>query len=504
MEVTKPGLMKPHLIFTFLFTFSITFSVAQTCNIIDFGARDDSTFLNTRSIQSAINKCYSNGGGEVIVPSGKYYTGTVFLKSNVYLNLMPGAILQGSYNPTDYPEYNIAKAEKFGTITHNGLYIQYMKAIVIADGANHTGIKGEGVIRGAGDGKAFQLGLNKDGKPMNIFFIGCSKILLRDISVLNSAQVTISISGCDKVTIDRIFIQSLTNWNCDGLDIDAKEVTLSNCMIDSEDDALCFKSEYLNKFCENITVTNCTLSSICNGIKWGTGSRSGFRNFTIDNCVIKKGSFNGYRHFVMTPDIVYQPDSNSVNTGIVILGVDGGVVENINISNIVMTDVLTPIVIRIGRRFVTPDNKPSILRHIRIQNVIAESRTVIPCIIAGLEDSPVEDVKISNIRISIPIAIGLDSFKSFTAIIPENEKSYPENRMFGVKLPGSAFYIRHAKDVYFNDVSIIFNNEDARPVFYMDDVKGIRLKSVFINDKILVKNEAMILQKNSESIDVID
>lgn len=497
--------MKKYIVITWVLSlFVIGQSVAQTYNIVDFGAKTDSTILNTKAIQAAIDKCHSKGGGEVIVPAGTYYTGTVFLKSNVYLHLTAGAVLQGSYNPSDYPEYNIAAAKKFGTITHNGLYVQYMKAIVIADKAESMGIIGEGTLKGAGEGQAFQLGLNKDGKPKNIFFIGCKDVILRGVNIYNAAQVCVSISGCERVLIDGIYIRSLTNWNCDGLDVDAKDVRIANCIIDSEDDALCFKSEYLDKFCENITVTNCVLSSICNGIKWGTGSRTGFRNFTVDNCVVKKGSVNGYRHFVMIPSVVYQPDSNSVNSGIVIGCVDGGVLENINISNIVMTDVLSPIVIRAGRRFMNPNNKPSIIRHIRIQNIIAESRSIIPSVITGLEDSPIEDIHISNVRISIPISVSADSLKTFPKVIPEAEKSYPENRMFGQRLPASAFYIRHVKGLILNDISITYKEADARPAFYLDDVKGIRLKSIFIEDKKLLKQETMLIEKKSERVEVRD
>ena len=63
--------------------------------------------------------------------------------------------------------------KKFGTITHNGLYLEFMKALVIADRAENVGIIGQGTLKGAGEGQAFQLGLNKDGKPKNIFFVGC-------------------------------------------------------------------------------------------------------------------------------------------------------------------------------------------------------------------------------------------------------------------------------------------------------------------------------------------
>lgn len=415
---------------------------AQLYNIVDFGAKADSTVLNTKAIQAAIDNCYGKGGGEVLVPAGVYYTGTLLLKSNVYLHLLPGAVVQGSYRPADYPDQSIVAAQKFGTITHNGLYVTSMKALIVADKAHHTGIMGQGTLKGTGEGSAFQLGLNKDGKPKNIFFIGCTDVLLEGITILNSAQVTVSISGCERVAIDRIYLRSWVNWNSDGLDIDGKDITISNCIIDSEDDALCFKSEYLGRFCENITVTNCTLSSICNGIKFGTGSRTGFRNITVNNCVIKKGSVNGYRHWNMTLDIVYAPDETSVNTGIVILAVDGGLVENINISNIIMTDVLSPLFIRVGKRFLSPEGKPSVMRHLTIQNVRADSRSTIPSIIAGLAESPVEDVQLSNIRISIPIGVSADSVRTFPALTPEDLKGYPENRLtFGLKLPASAFML---------------------------------------------------------------
>ncbi|WP_158408775.1 glycoside hydrolase family 28 protein [Fibrella aestuarina] len=479
--------------------------LGQSYSIRDFGAKTDSTFLNTKAIQKAIDKCHANGGGEVVVPAGTFYTGTIFLKSNVYLHLMPGAVLQGSYNPADYPEHDILAAKKFGTITHNGLYLTYMKALVIADKATHTGIIGLGTLRGPGEGKAFQLGLNKDGKPKNIFFIGCQDVLLEGIRILNSAQITVSISGCERVTINRIYLHSWVNWNCDGLDIDGKDVIIANSIIDSEDDALCFKSEYLAKFCENITVTNCVLSSICNGIKFGTGSRSGFRNITVTNCIIKKSDVNAFRHWDMPPSVVYKPEETSVNCGIVILGVDGGLVENINISDIVMTDVLSPIFIRVGKRFVNPEQKPSVMRHINIQNIRAETRSIIPSIIAGLEESPAEDIRLSNIRIAIPIRVSADSLQTIPAVIPESIKGYPENRVtFGTKLPASAFYIKHAKNLTLSDITITQSQPDARSAFYLDDVVGMKLRTVTIDNKKLVKSEAMLVHKKSEQIELID
>jgi hypothetical protein len=207
----------------------------------------------------------------------------------------------------------------------------------------------------------------------------------------------------------------------------------------------------------------------------------------------------------MPPSIVYQPEIQSLNTGIVILGVDGGIVENINISDIIMTDVLSPIFIRVGKRFLNPENKPSVMRQINIQKIRVESRSVIPSVIAGLEESPVEDIRLSNIRISVPITVSSDSLKTFPAVIPENLKGYPENRItFGTKISAAAFYIKHARGITLNDISIKYAENEARPAFLIDNVKGIRLRNVLINDKKMEHNKLMIATNKSQFIEVMN
>ena len=455
-------------------------------NILEFGAVPDGKTLNTKSIQDAIDACNARGGGEVIVPAGTYYTGTIFLKSNVCLNLLSGAVIQGSYDPADYPDHNISSHKKFGTITHNGVYTQTMKSLIIADNAHHISIKGEGMVKGAGEGEAFQLGLNKDGKPKSLFFIGCTHLVLKGIRVYNAGQITVSISGCERVFIDGLYIQSLVNWNNDGLDVDAKDVIIANCIIDSEDDAICFKSEYLDKYCENITVTNCVVTSICNGIKLGTGSRGGFRNITVSNCVINRSKENGFRHWEMTPDIVYKPELPSVNTGIVIMGVDGGFVENINFSDIIMRDVLSTFFVRVGKRFLKPNGETSTMRNITIQNIHAEGRSIIPAVIAGLEESPIENITFSNIHITLPMAVNDKMFESFPAEVFENNKSYPENRItFGMKIPAAAFYVKSVKELTMNGIHIRYPVDEVRPPVRFENTERIKVNDFFVNGEIL-------------------
>lgn len=484
--------------FSIMLLLLAAFSYAQTYNIRDWGATTDTTRLNTKNIQSAIDKCHESGGGEVLVPAGTYYTGTIFLKSNVYLRLLPGSVLQGSYDPAQYPEHNIAARKKYGTITRKDPYTSWLKALIIADNLTNSGIIGEGTVKGAGEGKAFQLGENKSGKPINILFIGCRNIKLKDIRVLNSAQVTISISDCEDMVIDGLYVNSFVNWNTDGMDVDGRNITISNCIIDSEDDALCFKSEYTDKICENITATNCILSSNCNGLKFGTGSKGGFKNIALSNMVIRKPSKDLLRKWNILPGIVKKTNTNSVNTGIVILGVDGGIVENINISDIVMTDVISPIMIRVGKRSLNGQGKPSVMRNISIHGITAEVQSIIPSIIAGLPESTVQDVRISDMRIVLPGDVR--EIKDFPAQVPENDKGYPENRMFGLRLPASGFYARHVEGLYLSDISITTQLQDIRPVFVFDNVSDGILKNIRYNNKPIKNNKTELEKRNNAQV----
>ena len=480
--------------------------LAQTRDIKELGAVGDGRTLNTQIIQRAIDDCATAGGGEVRVPAGIFLTGTLHLKSHITLRLLPGSVLQGSSDPQDYPDHDVSTHQRFSTITHDGAFVKVMKSLIIADRAKDVSIVGEGAIRGAGEAEAFQLGVNKEGKPGNLFFIGCENVRLRDIRVLNAAQLTIAFSGCDRVFVEGIYLQSMSNFNCDGLDVDAREVTIANCIIESEDDALCFKSEYLGRFCENITVTNCVVASICNGIKFGTGSRTGFRNVTVSNCVVRRPNEMAKLHpgqvARLPPEIASDKETPSVNSGISIESVDGGLAENLRISNIVMTDVLSPIYIRVGRRFLTPEGKPSVMRDVSIEHITAHCRSVIPSIIAGLSDSPARDIRLSDIRVTVPIGVPSAMLGDFPESPKEDEKGYPENRQtFGLRLPASAFYIRHAEQVSLRDVVVTCASDEARPPIQTDDLRGLKVRNFLFNGRPLETSDA-IRQIDSEDVEV--
>ena len=98
-----------------------------------------------------------------------------------------------------------------------------------------------------------------------------------------------------------IRIYSHTNWNNDGIDIDGKNVVVSDCVIDCDDDAVCLKSDDDKFVVENVAITNCVIASNCNPIKFGTASRAGFKNVTISNCIIRAASESNIRNWNTVP-----------------------------------------------------------------------------------------------------------------------------------------------------------------------------------------------------------
>ena len=109
-------------------------------------------------------------------------------------------------------------------------------------------------------------------------------------------------------------------------------------------------------------------------------------------------------------------------------------------------------------------------KRIIIENIVVSgAHHEYASIIAGLAESPVEDVRLSNIRIHYK---GGGTKEDAMREVPENEKNYPEPSMFGV-IPVYGFYVRHARGITFDNVEVSFEKTDARPAFMLDNVQDV-------------------------------
>ncbi|MBR5704211.1 MAG: glycoside hydrolase family 28 protein [Bacteroidales bacterium] len=425
--------------------------------ITQTGAREGTGQNNAPAIQKAIDKVSRAGGGTVTVPAGNFLTGPVELKSGVELHLEMGAKLLGIADIDAYENAHWVNSEGKKS-PHCGL--------IYANGQKDIAVTGLGTIDGQGGDPAFNVGkADPGGRPMIILFRDCKNVVVKDVRLENSAHWVEYYTDCEGVRVSGIKVYSHCNYNNDGIDIESKDVVVENCIFDCEDDAICLKGAG-DRLCENVSVTNCIAASNCNAIKLGTGSSVGYRNVSISNITIRRASEDNFRHWSTKIKGITAP--TTVISGIAVEVVDGGICENINISNIAMRDVQTPIFIRMGRR--GSDCSASSLRAVTISGVTAVSESMMSSSITGVPGLYPEDIYLSDIDITAP---GGGTAEMARAVVPEAEAKYPENRQFGHSLPASGLYIRHANNVYLSNVRFHFREPDARPLIVTDDCKNI-------------------------------
>jgi len=458
---------------------SVQLEASTFYNVRDFGAKGDGKTIDSPSINKAIEAAAKVGGGTIIFPAGTYASYSVRLKSNICLQLEAGAILLAAF-PENGIGYDAAEPSEFTKFQDFG-HSHWQNSLIWGEHLENVTICGQGLIDGAGltRNESHLPGVGNKAVSLKL----CRNVIMRDVKMQNCGHFALLATGVDNLTVDNLLIDT----NRDGLDIDCcRNVRISNCTVNSPwDDAIVLKASYGLGFfrdTENVTITNCFVSgydrgSVMNGtyqrdepqapdqgfvtgrIKCGTESSGGFKNIAITNCIFERCR------------------------GLALETVDGGILQDIVISNITMRDIVnSPIFLRLGARMRSPENTAvGEMKRITIDNVnVYNADSRYGCLISGLPNHYIEDVKLSNIRI---VYKGGGTSEQATLTPPESEKLYPEPWMFGF-IPSSSFYIRHAKNIEISDVDISFMQPDFRPSVQLDDVKG----SIFRNVRITQPN----------------
>lgn len=458
------------LILTFCMLQNVT---ARNLNIIELGARADGKTLSTDLIQKAIDDCSASGGGTVTIPTGVFLTGTVFLKNNVILYLENGAVLLGSTKIEDYKRGGVIRAFK----------------------ANNIGITGNGSIDGQGFAFwAYRKGTTYSHKQPSagnlVQFEACKNVIIENVTLRGSESWTLHFLACDEVLVTGIKIRNpLHGPNTDGIDINmCSNVRISNCDIYTNDDAIVLKSrepDYYGKICENITITNCVLTTICNAFKIGTETMSDFRNIVFSNSTIK-GANPGDELAKVTAAYL---DSNRLSierlgpsSGISLETVDGSNLQGVNITNIVMDGARVPIFIRLANRgrYIEVQKRtvpvPGTLKDVIISNIIAYNASSASSI-SSIPGHYVENVLLKNIIIRIK---GGGNKELAGKELDEKIDSYPEGLMWGT-MPVSGFFVRHVKGLQMSDIKVIVDENDMRPLIKFDDVSDLFINNLQTN-----------------------
>ena len=273
--------------------------------ITQLGAGTDSTKLNTKAIQGAIDKASAAGGGTVVVPKGVFLSGALFFKPNTHLRLLAGAKLKGSDNIADYP---------LVPSRMEGQKLDYYAALVNAYKVNGFSITGPGTIDGNGlrFWKRFWFyrdSMQKIGKsatnlevhrPRLLFIWACNNVTVKNVKLHNAGFWTTHLYQCTNVLMDGCDIRSpfrpVKAPSTDAVDIDVcSKVTIRNCYISVNDDGVVIKggkgptAQKLpeNGAVEDILVENCTFGEVHAALTCGSecihANRITMRNCRVDN-----------------------------------------------------------------------------------------------------------------------------------------------------------------------------------------------------------------------------
>ena len=449
-------------------------SSARILDVKTFGATGDGNAIDTPAINRAIEAAAAAGGGTARVPAGNYLCYSIRLKSNVALYLDQNAVIIAA-DPASSTSagYDLAEANTAWDAYQDFGHNHWHNSLLWGEGIENFSILGPGLIWGRGlsrGGGAGPVAEHSGVANKTISLKNCRNVTLRDFSILKGGHFGILATGVDNLTIDNLKIDT----DRDGVDIDCcRNVRISNCSVNSPwDDAICPKSSYALGYAratENVTITNCyvtgayQLGTLLDGtfkrfdpaskipgtgrIKFGTESNGGFKNIAISNCV-----FEGCQ-------------------GLALETVDGGLLEDISITNITMRDIVSaPIFLRLGSRMRGPAGVPvGKLRRILISNVVcSNSNASLGSILSGIPGHAVEDIQLNDIYIQHQ---GGGTAEAAAIQPPEAENNYPEPNMFG-GMPSHGFFLRHAKNISLSNVEISSLEPDARPAFVLEDVRG--------------------------------
>lgn len=443
--------------------------------------------LCTLAVQDAIDQCHAQGGGTVYFPKGEYVLSTVFLKSNVRIELAEGALILGApsfydYAPQekiDYPLYQDASHSYFDC------------SMFVGRNCDNIAIVGQGAIdmRSVWDEDNVRDIVHRG--PKCIALKECNNVEISGLKIDNVTDLAVYFAGCENVDVFdlklRVYIDGISPDN-------SKNVRIHDCEVEAGDDAIVFKTSYtLNRLgaCEDIKVWNCRLKSRCTAIKFGTETNGGFYNIDIQDIDIRDTRI----------------------TGIAIESVDGAIADGIYIKNVKMTNVGAPLFIHVGKRMRGPAGREiGEIRNVTLENITAsgpyepyeiiawnyasyvagdtlqypwkmgvfeytqreefspDEAWQITSNVCGLEGKPLKNITLKNVTLHLDGGV-----QEFNPIVPEEPKPYPEVNTYGRFLPAKGIYFRHIDGLTLDNVTVTVDKTDVREDFVFDRVENLKI-----------------------------
>jgi polygalacturonase len=388
-----------------------------------YGGKADGKTDNSAFFKAAFEDIAQSGGGKLTLASGTWCTGPIELLSSTTLELESDAVISFIPDPNLYtPVFT----------RWEGVECYAMHPCLFAHNQENVTVTGKGRIDGsgkvwwdlkaakkkahqAGPKESYELALAKLNpgyedqpgggggreiqflRPCFVEFNGCKNVVLEGVTLTNSPFWTVHPLYCDGVKIQNITIENPKDApNTDGIDVDScVNVDIIGCSVSVGDDGIAVKSGSgadglrVNKPSENVTIKDCTVRWSHGGIVIGSETAAGIRHILAENC-----------------------DLSGTDRGIRIKSRRGrgGDIFDITLKNLRMEDNLCPIAINmyykcgvtdvnsllfsLEKQPVTPETPH--IHAVKISGVHATGCKASAGFIAGLPESPIENLRISD------------------------------------------------------------------------------------------------------------
>jgi hypothetical protein len=423
-------------------------AAAAVFNVKDYGAKGDGSANDTSAINNAITAASAaSGGGIVEFPKGTYKSSnTIHLKSNITMQLDSGSTIVGaSGTGYDKPESN--QWDSYQDYGHS----HFHNAMMWGDRLNNIAFTGSGTIDG---GDHLITGNPDSGQADKIISLTrCTNLTLSGITLRRGGHFAALINGCDHVTSDHLTIDTASDrdgWNI----ISTTNVTITNANISANDDALPFKSDYaLGAKLPNghVTVTDSHLSAgCCNALMFGSETCGDFSDYNFSHITI----------------------TGADKSGLGMVSMDGANISDIHYSDITMSNVHSPIMMKIGTRK-RCGNSPGVGHigpNITFDNVTGVGNTTdySPTIWGQSGSNHVNGVTFNNVNLTVPGGHG-----TMGTGVPSDSGDY-NPKSLGTR-PAYGWYLHNADNIKFTGSSVRFAKDDGRPAVIANSGSNITL-----------------------------
>jgi hypothetical protein len=427
-------------------------SSARVFNIRDHGAVGDGKTLDTKAIQAAVDACNADRGGIVLVPAGEFLIGPIELKNNVTLRLAADAKLVATTDASLYHAADGIPLQGDATMGDGNV------GLIYAANATNITIEGAGTIDGQGTAVRAG-GLSGNKRPHLLLFYKCTNLKIRDVYMFQSAYHTCRICNSSFVDIDAIRINSRLVGNNDGFHfISSEYVRISNCNIRCQDDACALFGS-----CRFVMVTNCSFSTRWAAFRFGGGN---VENIVVSNCIM----------------------SEVLGCPIKIRCAPGSLYENMSFANLIFQNVSGPISMGAGPQREGTERpagvERAIIRNVSFSNIsgnVLTKETKLEghdsiglnrpgeqrsCIIFNcVEGNTIENVSLDNIRLTF--GGGGTAEEGATRKLPNLAGEY-----FALgKMPAYGLYARNVHGLSVNNVRMQVASPELRPAVILDGVQ---------------------------------